>query len=251
MQYIELKLARAKEHLEGLKTELGAYYDSQPCRISKFQKPEVGRRGMRVEIADPTDRIYLLAGDFSHNLRSVLDHIVYALIVDATKKPPDNTQVQWPVQTKRDQSLFDRQTKGVPPAAAAIIESFQPYHEGPGDQYKKNALWQLHKLDIVDKHRRIAVNQRIFEAGFPTITRESGAKFDENDQGFDVTFPIDSPVVEMRFDPKPKVVFGDADEGLFVDTGRLGEICEFVVEAVLPKLSEFFAEPTRPRQPSP
>jgi len=244
MQYIELKLGRAKEHLEGLKTELQAYYDSQPCRISKFRRPEVGRRGLRVEIADPTDRVYLLAGDFAHNLRSVLDHLVYALIVDATKQLPDSTQVQWPVQIKQDQSVFDRQTKGVPPVAATMIESFQPYHEGPGDDYKKNALWQLHKLDIVDKHRRIAINQRIFESGFPTLTRESDVKFEKHEHGFEVTFPIDSPVVEMRFNPKPEVIFGDADEGLFANVGRLAEICEFVVGSVLPKFSGFFANPT-------
>lgn len=165
MQYIELKLSRSKEHLEALKTELQAYYDSQPCQISRFQRPEAGRRGLRVEIADPTDRVYLIAGDFAHNLRSVLDHIVYALIVDATKKLPDSTQLQWPVQIKRDPSVFDRQTRGVPPAAGKTIEALQPYHDGPGDDYKKNALWQLHKLDIVDKHRRVAINQRIFESG--------------------------------------------------------------------------------------
>jgi hypothetical protein len=157
MQYIELKLGRAREHLEALRTELQAYYDSQPCQISRFQETDLGRRGLRVEIADPTDRVYLLAGDFAHNLRSVLDHIVYALIVDATKRVPDSTQLRWPVQTKQDQSVFERHTKGVPPRAATIIESFQPYHEGPGDNYKRSALWQLHKLDIVDKHRRTSV----------------------------------------------------------------------------------------------
>ena len=242
MQYIELKLGRAKEHLEALKIELQAYYDSQPCQISKFQRPEVGRRGLRVEIADPTDRVYLLAGDFAHNLRSVLDHVVYALIVDATKKLPDSAQVQWPVQIKQDQSVFDRQTKGVPSAAATIIESFQPYRREWGDDYRKCALWPLHKLDIVDKHRRVAINQRIFESGFPTLTRESDVKFEKHERGFDVTFPIDSPLLEMRFNPKPEIIFGDADEGLFASTDRLGEICEFVVGRVLPKFSGFFAE---------
>ncbi len=238
MRYIELKVGRAKEHLEALKTELQAYYDSQPCKVSRFQRPEAGRRGLRVEIADPTDRVYLLAGDFAHNLRSVLDHIVYALIVDATKRLPVSTQVRWPVQIKQDQSVFD----SVPPIAAAVIESFQPYREGPGDDYKKNALWQIHKLDIVDKHRRIAINQRIFESGFPTLTRESDAKVEEHGSGFDVTFPIDSPVVEMRFNPMPEVIFGDANEGLFANTDRLGEIYEFIANSVLPKFSGFLTQ---------
>jgi hypothetical protein len=239
MRYIELKLSRAKEHLEALRTELQAYYDSQPCTISKFQRQDVGRRGLLVEIAAPSDRVYVIAGDFAHTLRSVLDHIVYALIVEATKELPDSTQVQWPVQIRRDQSALDKQTKGAPSAAAAIIESLQPYYEGAGESYKKSALWQLHKLDIIDKHRRIAVNQLSLESMFSTRTPESDVKIEKHDHGFEITFPIDSPVVELHLNPKPEVIFGDADEGLFVGTSRLEEIGEFVSSSVLPKFSGF------------
>ena len=41
----------------------------------------------------------------------------------------------------------------------------------------------------------------------------------------------------MRFNPAPEVIFGDADEGLFVNTDRLGEICECVGGKILTKFS--------------
>jgi hypothetical protein len=72
MPYIELKPRRAKGHLEAIKVDLQAYA-SHPHQVSKFRRLEVGRRGLRLEIADPTDRVYLLAGDLAYNLRSVLD----------------------------------------------------------------------------------------------------------------------------------------------------------------------------------
>ena len=82
----------------------------------------------------------------------------------------------------------------------------------------------------------------MFESRFPTLTRESSVAFEEHEHGFNVTFPIDSPAVEMHFNPKPDVIFGDADEGLFANAERLGEIHEFVAGGVLPKFSGFFAE---------
>jgi hypothetical protein len=199
----------------------------------------MGRRGFRIQFARPSDLVYLLAGDFSHNLRSVLDHIVYAAIIRSTKKAPDSPHVQWPVQTEVDGKNFDRITKGVPAEAARIIRSLQPYHEGSGEAYKQNALWQLHKLDIVDKHRRIAINEVAVDSFFPGLGPSSDIQNEVTEFGFEITFPQNYPLVEMRYAPNPKIRFGDADEGLFVDVERLGSIYDFVVKNVLPKFARF------------
>ena len=42
--HAELKAGRALEHLEELKRELQAYYDADPCLITLYKKPEIGRR---------------------------------------------------------------------------------------------------------------------------------------------------------------------------------------------------------------
>jgi hypothetical protein len=171
-----------------------------------------------------------------------LDHVVYALIVDSTKDLPDSAQVQWPVQIKQDSKAFERQTKDVPPEGAAIIELLQPYHEGPDDAFKQSAIWQLHRLDIVDKHRRIGINQHALESYFPSLSRSSDFTAEVVNHGHEISFPIDAPPVEMRLNPKPTVLFGDAEDGLSLSVERLGAIFEFVTKDVLPQFSRFFAQ---------
>jgi hypothetical protein len=78
LRHAELKARRALEHLEDLKREVQTYYDSNPCQVSLSKRPEIGRRFLRVDITDLNNRAYLLVGDFAHNLRSVLDHVVYS-----------------------------------------------------------------------------------------------------------------------------------------------------------------------------
>jgi hypothetical protein len=244
MKYIHLKAARALEHLQSLKADLQLYYDSSPCTVTKFSRPEIGRRGFRIAIADPDDRIYLLAGDFAHNLRSALDHVVYALIVHTTKELPGSTQVQWPVQTTENATgakTFERQTKGVPPAPLAVIAELQPYAAGPGEAYKRTPLWQLHKLDIVDKHRRIAMNQHSILSHFPSLGKSSDVKKEIVDGHYEIHFPIDAPLVEMQYIPEPEILFGDEDEGLRVSVERLNEISVFVCNDVLPRFESFLA----------
>ena len=45
-------------------------------------------------------------------------------------------------------SESERKTKGVPPAAKALMDSMEPYYGGDG-----NDLWYLHTLNNADKHR--------------------------------------------------------------------------------------------------
>jgi hypothetical protein len=241
MQYIDLKVTSASWHLDGLKAALEEYYGSVPIVISRQAKPEVGRRILRIDLRAPNDDVYLLAGDFAHNLRSALDHLVYALIVHSTRELPDSSQVQWPVQARRDDGAFARQTTGVPPVAAAVIKSLQPYLEGPGEAYKESALWQLHKLDVIDKHRRIAINQHATQPFFPGLSPSSDFVAEIVNHGVEVSFPIAAPPVEMRYDPRPEVLFGDAEEGLFLSVERLDAIFGLVSNDILPRFSPLLA----------
>jgi len=238
--HAQLKAGHALELLEDLKRELQAYYDHDPCPVTLYRKPEIGRRFLRVEIKDLSDRAYLLVGDFAHNLRSVLDHIVYSLVVKTAGKIPDSTAIQWPVLRSVDQKTFGRQTKGLPTAAAVIIEGLQPYHAGPGSEFKQHPIWQLHKLDIVDKHRRVAINENEFNAFFPTLSRSSDFTKESGDGYFELSFPIDSPTVPMHYNPKPTIRFGASEEDLFLTAERLEEIYRFVASEVLPQFAQFF-----------
>jgi hypothetical protein len=142
------------------------------CAVTTFKCPEIGRRFIRVDTKDISDRVYLLVGDFAHNLRCVLDHIVWQLVTLGKQAIPTE-RVPWPVLNSPDPSTLGRQTKGAAAPAVALIESFQPYHAGPDPAYKQHPVWQVHKLDIVDKHRRAVINESIVEAYFPTLSKES------------------------------------------------------------------------------
>ncbi len=219
------------------------YYDSDPCPVTLYKKPEIGRRFLRVEIRDLSDRAYLLVGDFAHNLRSVLDHIVYSLVVKATRKVPASKAIQWPVLTVADQDVFNKQTKGVPDEAASIIESLQPYNgTGTESEFKRHLLWQLHKLDIVDKHRRVAINEREFNAFLPTLSQSSDFTKESGNGYFELSFPIDAQPVPMHYNPRPEIRFGAAEEDLFLTTEQLDEIYRFVVKDVLPRFAQFFEQ---------
>lgn len=60
LRHAEMKLGRAREHLDDVNRELQKYYESNPCSVTLFKRPEIERRFIRVEIADPSDRIYLI-----------------------------------------------------------------------------------------------------------------------------------------------------------------------------------------------
>lgn len=211
-------------HLEALWAELKRYYDSTPVTFTRRVHPDTGARTLRFHVEDPSDALYLCAGDFAHNLRSSLDHVVYSLACQNLQKAPTK-QIQWPVVMKPDDDTFKRQTKGVPENAVDIIERLQPYHRLDNDDYKKSHLWRLHRLDIIDKHRRIAINQHAVDFHFPTLKSEADFTKEIMEDGcVEITFAASMPPVDIVYGQRPEVLFGDPDDGLFVSVEELGAI---------------------------
>ena len=86
-----------------------------------------------------------------YDLRSVLDHLAYAIV------PQPDSQTAFPI-IHPDHGLNDflaKTTTKLPglqqgkPDAWDIIKQLQPY-QGAG---KRDLLWVLHELNIIDKHR--------------------------------------------------------------------------------------------------
>src|SRR5881397_3678589 len=150
---------------------------------------------------DPIDRNAVLAGDFAHALRSSLDNLVYSLVVLNTRQVPDSTKIAWPVLVKPNADFFKIQTSGVPDEAGEIIELFQPYHAGQRDAFKGTYLWQLHKLDIIDKHRRIPLDTHGFHVHFgPGITKTDIVPHELNN-GYELHLPLRAADIKMHLDP--------------------------------------------------
>lgn len=236
LTHAQMKAARALEHLGELKRELQAYYDAEPCTVTRYQRHDIGLRFLRIDFKDVPDRTYLLVGDFAHNLRASLDYVVYSLVTKATGNVPKNASLQWPVQETQSAGTFKRQTTGVPSHAVDIIESLQPYKTA---NPKDHPLWQLHKLDVIDKHHRIAMNENAFNVGSPDFSRRAGHRLYTGDRHVEFSFPIYAPAVDIRYNPTPDIRFGASEEGVFVRPARLEEIHKFVADDVIPKFRQF------------
>jgi hypothetical protein len=241
LRHAQLKTARALEHLEALETELKIFYDAKPYIITRSDHADSGRHVVRVQMKDASDRTAILAGDFVHNLRCALDHAIFSLAVYATGDIP-GTRLQWPVLETRNDKTLRLQTAGIPSDALAIIETLQPYHEGPDDAFKRHRLWQLHKLDIIDKHRRVAIGVHGLTCHFPDAVNPRSWEIEKLElaDGFEVSLPPVAATLMMIPDLSPGVLFGDEAEGVTLNFDQLGGLYTFVRDEVLPRFTRFF-----------
>ena len=151
--------------------------------------------------------------------------------------------MQWPALSAPNPKVFICQTQGIHPDAGPIIESLQPYHEGPDDAYMKNALWQLHTFDIIDKHRPIPFNQVLSDLNITGFTAESDPKLAPSPfGGAELSVKKGSPPTQIRVPPKPTIRFGSNEERLSVTLDDLFAMHRLVTEDILPRFEKFFPE---------
>ncbi len=153
---VELKLRRADRHIAELRALLEPV--AAIASNSIVSEPDVDPskliyRVMDVPPIDPAASVII--GDVLHNLRSALDHLAGQLLFHDSARPPTR-ETQFPIY----ESAVDR--KGLPRDVTikpgirdkqilAALKDIQPYargHEPAGE-----ALWIVHQLNIIDKHR--------------------------------------------------------------------------------------------------
>ena len=92
-----------------------------------------------------------MIGDAVHNLRAAFDLIACSIVELGTG---NRTQAQFPVfstvQNFSKKATLPRYVGGAPENAIDTVERLQPYHGGDNQ-----ALFVIHKLDVLDKHRMI------------------------------------------------------------------------------------------------
>lgn len=149
---IQAKLNRAKEHLDAIGAEGEAFLKSQPYSVVGQFEAERHEWVQRFKVReDPPLRLGVLVGDFVHNLRSALDHLVYAL-TELDGGTPDRW-TQFPIsKTENDfNSVVSRQIPALSAEHRAKIERAQPYHAADG--YELHPLYCIWELSNADKHR--------------------------------------------------------------------------------------------------
>lgn len=156
-----------------------------------------------------------ILGDFLHNMRAALDNMAYAFAL--TKQDPLPPAVETRIAFPVTDSAGDFKNKARNLTADAgqafrdYAESVQPYG---GFDSPHAALFQLARLNNIDKHRKVpvvflsVVSQDIVIPG-PVIKEASYMVGGEVDDGMEVArFTFRQPRTQPYFEPRPKLAVG-------------------------------------------
>jgi hypothetical protein len=192
------KVEWAKKHICNLDRERAAFLGINPYTITpKFYVEHRSTAYLLDKFQPIPDCIPLLAGDAAHCLRTALDYLAYSLVLANGKAPTTRTCFPICKGLKEYTTESPGKTKGITQKAKKRIDTFKPYRGGD------DRLWELHQLDIIDKHH-------LLMTAATTVSK--------------IGFEIDSTFVESAFNgmfklppgaiPKQTVYFA-APEPLF------------------------------------
>ena len=149
---LKLKTERADKHITDLAEALRIFHEQGDRQFIAFQRnPQTGEQIFKVvRVPEVPLAISVIIGDALNNLRSTLDHLVYALVAKriAPKIPPN--YVSFPIADSPDKYVsteYRRKIEMAGEKAIKRIDALKPYKGG------NDLLWQLGKLNNVDKHR--------------------------------------------------------------------------------------------------
>ena len=163
------KIKRADNHLSELKAAIDrwgtAKDENNLFRI--YHQPERGQMVLRHGEVAPNDPDWpLIVGDFAHNLRSALDHLVCQLAILNGNDISCCDKTFFPICIgKPDFAKAEKMVKPlISPEAFTDIEALQPYKTAniSGKQPTSSTLWIISRLDILDKHRMLVVVGKFF-----------------------------------------------------------------------------------------
>jgi len=156
---VELKIKRARRHFADLKAELERILDPSGYRFTFERAPDgLGHlyRIRGVPVLD--DEWRLVVGEILYNLRSALDHLAWQLVVADGGTPGELTK--FPIRKSPGKSPLQLQPPIInSPQVLEALESVQPYWGPSGEpcDYRLSHLWQLSRLNNIDKHRLLLV----------------------------------------------------------------------------------------------
>src|SRR3569833_473841 len=152
---VRLKLDRAKRHVDNLQREANAFLAKKPYVLVVREDPNLGEGAITIEQKESIpEAIPLILGDAVHNARSALDILAFGLVGGRAPKP---WEVQFPFTrnpANLHSTIVQRQINLAGDAVCAAVKALEPYPGG------KHGLYELHALDIADKHKIIIVGHR-------------------------------------------------------------------------------------------
>ncbi len=211
---VEAKIRRADQHLTELQGETDRLFRDH-YRIERgFDVESRQYRFTALGAHDVPARLAVIVGEIVHQLRSSLDHVVTQLH-EIGPGGGDPTKLAFPICRTPQQftAAVDRgQLRGLPAPMIREISAVQPYVTTPS-QPEQATLWQLHELDIVDKHRILAVV--VAAVQFPGKVGIAATK------AMTITGISPPPNFRVRPSPAGAVVFSidfvESDPGMHID----------------------------------
>ena len=160
-----LKFKRAQQHLVDLRRMARLYAASNPYKVVRVRKSKRQDKTWQYRLVmDPPDPMFaMVIGDFVHNLRSALDHVVVACVPpryrksaswpvlheDILARNPDGTFVHPDSQRRRE---LLKVIGGLSDDAFTFVIAMQPHRRS---QPESDALGLLSRLENADKHRNL------------------------------------------------------------------------------------------------
>jgi hypothetical protein len=157
---IEAKIDRAGEHIDALYSEIENWRKGDPYSVDSEPKGQSTHHRIYVRLRNAPDRRRwgLLLGDAVHNMRSALDHLIYAVAIRVSGQdpPPGFDRLQFVII---DSPLAWKAQAGMhlptDYKVRAVVKSVQPFKVSGTSEAHRDPLWWVCTLDNTDKHRLI------------------------------------------------------------------------------------------------
>lgn len=144
---VDLKFARANELIDQLEAEVATFLASSPFAVEEVEAGNGDLLYLARTSLRPPMGWSLIIGDAIHNARSALDQLAWRLVEVGGGTPDASTSFPITDNELHYANKLRNALKGATPAARAAVRAMSPWEAGD------RKLWQLHRLDIIDKHR--------------------------------------------------------------------------------------------------
>lgn len=184
---IREKINRADVHMRTLHSEVGEWIRANNDGITFEFDHDAGELVLRGAFPDDPvthARWGIILGDWAHNLRSSMDHLLWQIVLACGGTPGEHNQ--FPIYD--DPDTFDDRVKkpfsrgrrcclsGVNQEAFDLIESYQPYQGNDGS--RAHVLAIVRDLNNADKHRVVPTTVLAMADQEPVV---DGSGFDRVD----------------------------------------------------------------------